>query len=85
MQPHVKIYFESLGYVKGDWINCEVHNCRSSAVDIYHIIPRSKFGKKCKDEQDKITNLIALCRDCHNKAHDNELSKEYLQSITEKR
>jgi len=37
--------------------------------DIHHIEPRSSFGSKRKDEQDKIENLIGLCRECHNKAH----------------
>jgi hypothetical protein len=83
MQPHIQIYFESFGYTVADTILCEV--CGAVSVDIHHIIPRSKFGKKRKDEQDKITNLIALCRNCHVKAHENKLTKEYLQSITEKR
>jgi len=83
MQPHIQIYFESFGYNIADTILCEV--CGAVSVDIHHIIPRSKFGKKRKNEQDKITNLIALCRNCHVEAHENKLKKEYLQSITEKR
>ena len=43
---------------------CELCNIRV-AVDIMHIIPRSKFGKKRKDEQDDISNLCAGCRECH--------------------
>lgn len=85
MQNHVKVYFESLGYVQGDYIPCEVINCRHQSVDIHHVIPRSKFGKKRKDEQDKITNLIALCRYCHNKAHNSKEFNNELKQIVEKR
>lgn len=55
---------------------CEV--CGKTAVDIHHIIPRSKFGKKTKELQDDVSNLIALCRECHDKAHNNKLTKEFL-------
>tara|TARA_R110000764_G_scaffold35667_1_gene79941 strand:- start:24 stop:158 length:135 start_codon:yes stop_codon:yes gene_type:complete len=42
------------------------------AVEIHHIIYRSFFGKNKKHLQDVIENLIALCRDCHSKAHGSE-------------
>lgn len=83
LPKHIVNYHEGLGYSPGDYIGCEY--CAGKAVDIHHIIPRSKFGSKRKDEQDKITNLIALCRDCHNKAHANIISKETLQEIVNKR
>lgn len=78
-QPHIVNYHKALGYDLGDTILCEV--CGTVATDIHHIIPRSKFGKKTKDLQDQHTNLIALCRNCHNKSHDNVLTKELLQQI----
>lgn len=80
MQKHTKVYFEYFGYDESDFINCEVCSYRR-AVDIHHIIPRSKFGKKTKDAQDNIYNLIAVCRECHDKAHSNEITKEELQDI----
>ena len=44
--------------------------CNAPSVDIHHLTKQSKFGKK--KEKDFIENLIAVCRDCHNKAeHDN--------------
>lgn len=49
--------------------------------DIHHIIPRSKFGKKNKAEQDKIENLMALCRFCHDKAHAEVFKKDFLTEI----
>ena len=79
LPKHVGIYFDYFGYDVNSWIACEV--CGVTSVDIHHIIPRSKFGSKRKDEQDNISNLIALCRDCHNQAHSHEISKETLFSI----
>ncbi|WP_368366337.1 HNH endonuclease [Chryseobacterium sp. SSA4.19] len=42
------------------------------------MVRRSEFGSKTKDQQDKIDNLIALCRTCHEKAHANIFTKEFL-------
>lgn len=70
--PHVKNYFEAHGYDKSSVIVCEACKVKA-AVDIHHIIPRSKFGRKRKDEQDAADNLIALCRGCHDLAHKNKL------------
>ena len=39
---------------------------------------------KTKDLQDVIENLIALCRDCHEKAHANIYTKEFLTETHEK-
>lgn len=75
MQKHIKVYFNFFNPYN-DFIACEI--CGKPANDIHHIHRRSEFGTKTKDEQDKIENLIALCRDCHDKAHANELTKEYL-------
>jgi 5-methylcytosine-specific restriction endonuclease McrA len=83
MQPHIINYHKALGYIPGMWIACEV--CYATSVDIHHIIPRSKFGSKRKAEQDHVSNLIALCRDCHNLAHENKITKEQLQTIVSKR
>ena len=76
-------YLKAMGFTTADFIPCEV--CHSKAVDCHHVIPRSKFGKKRKAEQDHISNLIALCRVCHDKAHANIISKETLQLIVSKR
>lgn len=79
MQKHTKNYFSHFGFVESDFIKCE--NCSCAAVDIHHIKPRSSFGSKRKEEQDHVSNLIALCRKCHDMAHDNKLTKEYLQEV----
>lgn len=67
MQPHVKNYFKAFGHGKGDYIGCE--HCGQPSVDIHHIESRSHFGAKSKDACDDPSNLIALCRECHDKAH----------------
>jgi len=43
--------------------------CGKPGVEIHHIVPRSKFGKKGLAIRDDESNLILLCRECHEKAH----------------
>ena len=83
MQRHIRNYLSSIGADESTRIRCEV--CPDLAVDIHHIIPRSKFGSKRKDEQDAPENLIALCRSCHEKAHKNLLTKDELFAISRKK
>ena len=49
-----------------EWIACEI--CNNQAVDIHHIEGRVNTARKRKEEQDKIENLIAVCRKCHDLA-----------------
>lgn len=79
MLNHVKIYFQYFDYTNQNEILCEV--CTKPATDIHHIIPRSKFGSKRKAEQDNISNIMALCRQCHEYAHAEILTKQCLQNI----
>ena len=76
MQKHVKNYFKYFGYGIDDFINCEV--CGYTASDCHHIIYRSQGGS------DDVENIIALCRDCHDAAHDCKITKEYLFDIHKK-
>jgi hypothetical protein len=80
MQKHIKNYLNHHGYTGFEFIACEVCGCK--AVDIHHIEFRSKFGKNKKDEQDHHSNLIALCRICHDKAHND---KDFNQSLKNKK
>jgi len=73
MLPHVKNYFNHFSYGIDDIILCEV--CDSKSVDLHHIERRRKGSKKL----DEVENIIALCRDCHNKAHSGKLNKELLR------
>ena len=84
MQRHVKNYLEWAGSSDGK-VNCEV--CGAVAVDIHHVEPRSSFGSKRKDERDHISNLVALCRECHQMAHgpDSRKAKDDLKKIVNQR
>lgn len=80
MKKHTKVYLDYFGYGIEDFIPCE--SCGAKAVDIAHIIARSKFGDKRKDEQDNIDNLAALCRDCHYKYDfENKWTKDEMYEI----
>jgi hypothetical protein len=76
MQRHTKIYFDHFKiayYPNGehDFIACEM--CGSKAVDIHHIEGRGK-------DKDVITNLVALCRSCHDDAHAETLTKQEIKN-----
>ena len=58
---------------------CE--NCGEKAVDLHHIICKGLGGSKTKDY---IENLIALCRDCHEKAETDKEFNNKLKKIKEK-
>jgi hypothetical protein len=62
VKPYVKTYLQYFGYSGFEFIPCEV--CGSKAVDIHHLTPRSLR----KDLINKIDNLTALCRGCHDRA-----------------
>lgn len=76
-------YLKGRGLDRSDIILCEV--CKSVAVDIHHIVPRSKFGSKRIEECNAFTNLIALCRECHELAHKEVIKKEELYHLVELR
>lgn len=54
-------YLKHYGYCPDEFVPCLI--CGKQAVDIHHIIFRSQGGT------DDISNLIPLCRECHDKAH----------------
>jgi len=73
MQRHTKIYLKYFDYGEQDVILCEC--CHVKAVDIHHI--QGRLGSQANT----IKNLMALCRKCHDKAHEEKLSKSDLQYI----
>ena len=84
MKKHVKVYLKYFRYISGfvnpvmtEFVPCE--QCGKKSVDIHHIIFKSQGGT------DEIENLIALCRKCHNMAHDNELTKSDLNMLHRRR
>ncbi|WP_374464163.1 HNH endonuclease [Chryseobacterium sp.] len=78
MEKHTKVYLEFFPSHSG-FYHCEI--CYKQATEIHHIQRRSEFGSKTKHLQDQIENLIALCRTCHEKAHANIYTKEFLTEI----
>ena len=74
MKKYIKIYFKFFKKTIEDIIFCEV--CGAKAVDIHHIEQKGMGGSKTKDY---IENLIALCRTCHENAHANILTKDFLK------
>jgi hypothetical protein len=76
MQKHTKIYINHFGYTLADFIPCEI--CGGQATDIHHIEPKGMGGSKTKDY---IENLIAVCRDDHNRCHDSKEFNETAKNI----
>jgi len=68
MKSYTKIYLKHWGYDESDFIPCL--GCGAKACDIHHLVPRSR----AKDRLNDITNLVALCRPCHQLA---ESSQEF--------
>ncbi len=80
MKQYKKNYLKAFDYTIADNIMCEV--CNAPAVDIHHVIYKSQGGT------DEASNLIALCRYCHNKAHNESGCKDFqikLQEICSRR
>lgn len=73
MQRHTRIYLRYFKYGEQDFIPCE--HCGGRAVDIHHIKLRSQGGR------DEIKNLMALCRKCHEMAHNGELTERDLSFL----
>lgn len=59
MQKYIKIYLDYFDYKTQSEVICEA--CQGMAVDIHHVHGRGK-------DKDVISNLMALCRKCHDRA-----------------
>jgi len=75
VKPYIKLYLDHHN-LHGEFIPCVV--CGVGSTEIHHIHPKGMGGTAGKDV---IENLIALCRECHIKAHQSKLSKDYLRSL----
>lgn len=73
IKAHIKNYFEYHGLTSADFVECKI--CKCEAVDIHHINFKKMGGAKV-DNSPK--NLIALCRKCHDFAHEGKFSREFL-------
>ena len=74
MKKFVKIYLDYFDYKIESDIICEA--CQKQATEIHHIYGRGK-------SKDVISNLMALCRKCHERAHGSihPVSKDEFQLI----
>lgn len=52
---------------------CAIPTCRHIDVDVHHIIPWEKVGKH------EYNNLIALCPNCHRRAHKGDIDRKSLR------
>lgn len=68
MKRHVKIYCDYFHIGEQDKPLCEIAGCNHEINDIHHIYSRGMGGDP-KAKQDRIENLIGLCRYHHDQAH----------------
>jgi len=71
-----KVYITFFNYSKEDYIPCEF--CKKQAVDIHHIDNKGMGGSVSKDF---IENLVALCRECHDKCHNESLFNKIIRIL----
>ena len=79
VKPHTKIYFKYFNIALDEVVSCEV--CGKRAVDIHHIEARGMGGTSKKDD---ISNLMAVCRECHIEYGDKKEHLNYLKEIHNK-
>jgi len=75
MKNYTKTYYNFFKYDICDFIPCEI--CGKNSTDIHHILARSQH----RELENDITNLMAVCRDCHIEYGDKKQHIEYLQKI----
>ena len=82
MIKYKRIYLKHFGYNTSDFIACEY--CGAPSVHIHHVDIKGMGGSHL---QDRIDNLIGLCRLDHERAHGTESKyyKELFKEIISKR
>lgn len=65
-----KYYLDFFGYGQDDFVPCEL--CGNRAGDVHHIVHRSRFASR-DESKNVIENLMATCRDCHDKIHHEQI------------
>jgi 5-methylcytosine-specific restriction endonuclease McrA len=76
MKNYVKTYHDFFGYSIADWIPCEC-GCGRQSVDIHHLTPKSRD----KAAINKIENLVAVSRECHERADRDRDFNDVLRAI----
>ena len=74
MKSYTRIYMKFFGYQIAEDIVCELCNNGTPAQDCHHIHGRGLH-------MDAIENLMALCRTCHTRAHNELIGKDELQAV----
>ena len=75
MKSHTKLYLEHFEIMPYE-APCEV--CGAMSVDVHHIKNRGMGGSK---NQDRIENLMALCRDHHIELGDKKQHLQFLKMV----
>lgn len=60
MQIYTKNYLKHFNYCKEDFIKCEC--CNNRASEIHHILNKNRLT----ENRNRIENIMAICRECHN-------------------
>jgi len=68
--------------IRRDQAACQ--DCGKAAHHIHHIVPRGWFGKNGKHRGEVVSNLICLCRSCHNQAHTKAARVRHLTMLRER-
>ncbi len=76
MKRHTKIYLDHFHLTTADPVVCEVFGAIDN--DIHHIESRGMCGSR---EKDVIENLMAVCRECHERYGDKKQHVTFLQEI----
>jgi len=64
--PKKKIYKDQRNYERYRQTHDTCERCYAPAIDVHHILFKG-MGGRSRDDRD--SNLIALCRNCHEWAH----------------
>jgi len=73
MKKYIKDYMDFHDIGEQDIVLCKV--CGAQAVDLHHIVFKSTRV------DDSPSNLIPVCRKCHEACHSRKLTEEYLKSL----
>jgi len=82
MQKHTSIYFKESGLDPHGFTPCEI--CNAKATEIHHIECKGMGGDPT-GSKDVFSNLMAVCRICHDRYGDIADQKEFLQEIHNKK
>jgi len=84
MKKYLRMFMKYYGYTEADSYAELCWYCNKNVwCEVHHIESRGMGGDK-KGRRDKISNLIPLCRTCHEDSSIINLQKETLKEIVKK-